>query len=136
MRVPNLNVTFSYHSKLSMPLLINYSNISVQNNFSSLCASQSWVLISFLNHSDDLPFNVLMFARSSTLMYKSHVILILLTVSSPQSRASNDDFRALFPDELCYQSLVKQIQCGNQPTHYGDSEYRQNSFCVMSLLIQ
>ena len=44
-----------------------------------------------------------MFARSSTLTYKSHVILISLTVGTPRNRASADECPAV----RCYQTLVK-----------------------------
>ena len=63
-----------------------------------------------------------MFARSSTLTYKSHVILISLTVGTPRSRAWADDLRALCPAVRCYQTLVKQIQCGIMLKNYKDSE--------------
>ena len=53
----------------------------------------------------------LVFTLLSTLTYKSHMILISLTVGTPRSRASADDFRALCPAVCCYQTLIKQIQC-------------------------
>ena len=50
------------------------------------------------------------------------MILISLTVGTPWSRALADDFRALCPAVRCYQTLVKQIQCENQPKNYKDNE--------------
>ena len=62
-----------------------------------------------------------MFARSATLTYKSHVILISLTVGTPRSIASADDFRELCPAVRCYQILVKQR--GIRLKNYKDSEF-------------
>ena len=52
----------------------------------------------FLNHSDKVPFNV---CKILTLTYKVHVIHISLTVGTPLSRASVDDFMALCPSVRC-----------------------------------
>ena len=117
-RVPYNLTMFLFHTILTLNTDINSSfciflidyplfRSSVSSEFKSLF--YLWWIKNIgpnflLNHSDKLQS---VFARSSTLTYKSHVILISITVGTPRSRASADDFRALCPAVRC-----NRIQCG------------------------
>ena len=112
-----LTLNAGINSSFCIFLLFTLTSVSFEFKITFLPLVDQKYMSQFLNknHSDKLSlFNVQMFARSSTLTYKSHVILSSLTVGTPRSRASADDFSALCPAEHCYQTLVKQIQCENQ----------------------